>query len=161
MASGDIKLKDIDVRGKRVAVFVTNSGKFKAEVDTDDWVYADSLEDLTKKVMEATRETSKLAIGFYRWDDGKLKRGTILGLHAGSRNIRVKLENEKAEQEYPWENSPEKYLKLDDYERETYTGLCEDMERAAAAKADYERSHSFNAVKAIQAQLGSAAASKV
>lgn len=156
-----IKLKDIEVRGKKISVFVEDSGSFKAQVDTDTWVHAKTLEDLTKKVQDATRETSKLSIEFWRWDDGELKRGIILGLHAGSRNIRIKLGADKAEQEYPWDTSPEKYMKLDDYERETYIGLCQDAERAAAAKADYERSHSFDAVKAIRAELGPAAAAEV
>lgn len=154
MAKVETKLKDIDVRGKQVTVYVTNEGYFKAETETDIWVHSKTLEELTKKVMDATRETSKLNIGFFRWDDGKLKYGHILGLHASSRNIRVKLDGEKAEQEYPWDSQPGKYLKLDEYEQETYRGLCQDAERAAAAKADYERSHTFDAVKAIKAELG-------
>lgn len=152
----DVRLKDIDVRGKSVTVWVTADGGFKAEAEPDVWVHSSTLEDLVKKVQDATRETSKLNIEFWRWDDGELKRGVIFGLHAGSRNIRVKLGDKRAEQEYPWESGDGKYLKLDEYQRETYTQLCRDVDRAEAAKKDYERSNSFNAVKAVQVALGKA-----
>jgi hypothetical protein len=106
-----MKQSTIEVRGKKIELeYNDNSGLFGASIDGD-YFEADTREGLRKKLDGAVkRRMAKISIPFVvletdRYDEnkGKLKVGTITGLHGNNRNYLVTWDKGQKAQVSSWE----------------------------------------------------------
>src|SRR5207237_10661667 len=113
-----------------------------------DRVYAPSLDELkTKLASRLTRSKVKVSIPFVRWDDGKLLKGTITGIHASNSNLLVTWDGKKgSEQEYGYGSA--KYVSPAMADELARLGKARDDARQALD--DLIEKHSFNGKEAVR-----------
>lgn len=155
-----MKLCKRNIRGQDVDIEIYDSGEFGAEVEGQQ-IHDKSLEGLIERLNKAMRQVSaKVAVRFVRWDDGKLRRGTITGIHASNRNLLIKWDGQKGvDQEYTWSDS--KYLALSNDEEEVFVSLCTARDKAQNAVTAFIKKHSFNGGKAVQDAIADTLAKEV
>lgn len=155
-----MKLCKRNIRGQDVDIEIYDNGEFGAEVEGQQ-IHDKSLDGLVERLNRAMRQTSvKVAIRFVRWYEGKLKHGTITGIHASNRNLLVKWEGQKGvDQEYTWSQS--EYLALSNDEEETFVHLCVAHDRAQDAVAAFIKAHRFDGVKAVKDAIEDSLAKEV
>lgn len=96
------KVRTLDIKNVAVDIFFSdhNNG-FIAELNGDQ-VSAPSVDELKEKIKRRlTARALRVSIPFVRWEDGKLKRGTVTGIHGSNHNFLIRWEGEKqAQQEW-------------------------------------------------------------
>jgi len=105
------KLKDVEIRGELVGIWVSQGGEFAAFKDgtdrekdpatSDHWnrlSTASRLDELLEKLKVALRVRQKeLAVPFVRLKNGVIERGVIRGIHQKSRDFLVTVDGKKGE----------------------------------------------------------------
>jgi hypothetical protein len=152
-----MKFTTLKMKGASVEVFVSEDGRFTATVGGVSYS-ADSLADLKAKAAAGIRRSAKVEIRFYRAVDGKVRSGTITGIHASNRNVLVRFDGEKGvDQEYGWRTEGE-YLELDAEELEEFRKLIAAEKAATDAVAAFEKAHAFKAIDRVEREIAAAEA---
>ena len=141
-----MKLSDIEIKGRKFGVEVDqDDGKFFASLDGDR-VYAPSLDELkTKLAGRLTRSKVKVSIPFVRWDEGKLLKGIITGIHASNGNLLVAWDGKKgSEQEYGYKEY------INPVVADELARLGKARDDAKQALDDLIEKHSFNGKEAVR-----------
>lgn len=94
------ELKSVDVKGKKFQVSISDEGKFFAEYDHEQ-ISAESLKQLTDKLASRIKRSKRVGIPICMWEKqswndkpGKIRSGTIIGIHGRNDNILVKFDDE-------------------------------------------------------------------
>lgn len=148
---GQTKFTSIKVRGQNIDLFVNNVGKFSAVYKGEDYE-APSIDQLTKKLNNATKKP--ISIPFYRWHETKgLQHGVIVGVHAGNRNVMIKLDGDKSiEQDRGWYGNG--FLSMTLTEAKQYTELKRQVTEIENLLEEFEGAHKFHGREAAEKALG-------
>lgn len=144
-------LTEIEVKGKKFDVSVDErDGRFCANFDGFEvraYTLAGLKSALAKRVSNSNVKTS---IPFVRWENGKLRAGTITGIHASNRNLLVKWKEEKGtEQKY----SGYANLYITPEVADLYAALAKASEDAEKALDEFTEANSFDGREAVRAAL--------
>lgn len=89
-----MKYDNIEVKGKTFEVEVNSYGKFGTHFDGD-YIQAESLAQLKTKLAGCISKERRVAIPVVTWEDGMLRRGMLVGIHATNSNLLIRWEGEK------------------------------------------------------------------
>jgi hypothetical protein len=141
-----------NIRGKKVELFVGAEGTFNATVNEQE-LEAKTVEELIAQISKEL--TSNFTpISFHRWHDGKLKHGTVTGIHASTKNMIVKWDGEKgSSQESKFYSSAGRFLHLTAVEQEEYTRMQSALEAATKKLEKYEADHAIEIAEEVEKSL--------
>lgn len=149
-----MKLKTIEVRGRKIDVHIDGSGEFAAEYNGQELAAA-NLNVLVEKLERAVK-SAKVSIPFIQWDGEKLRHGTATGIHYGNGNLLIKWDGEKGiEQVYGIHDALHPNLANE------YAELCDAVEDAEKRRKAFEDEHGFDDLKErVKAKLADADGAK-
>lgn len=151
-----IKLKTIDVKGKKFDVEVNEDGHFFADFDGER-VKGLSIDLLTHTLLRRMSLKKKIAIPFCiwksdRWDNrgGKLAKGVITGIYGSNGNLLVKFDGAKAGEQYStWGNT--RFFNLSSGAELERLNLA--VQKATAELEAFEKKHGWNPDKQAKETL--------
>lgn len=135
-----MKLKTVEIRGRKIDVHIDGSGEFSAEYNGQELTAA-NLPVLHEKLERAVK-SAKVSIPFIQWDGEKLKRGEATGIHYGNGNLLIKWKGEKGiEQVYGMRDA------LEPEHFNAYSLLCDAVEIAEKRRKEFEQKYGFDDLK--------------
>ena len=149
------KLKQLEVKGKKFHVFVNDEGKFFADFDGEQ-VSADSLKQLTDKLASRIKHARRVSIPICMWEQrswseeaGRIRTGTILGIHASNNNLLVKFDDETKSEQVSYGDF------FDPADADELKRLAEAMDSAERAFNAFKEKHEIDAKEKVRALLES------
>lgn len=148
------KLKQIDVKGKKFHIFVNDEGSFFADFDGDQ-VRAESLKQLTDKLASRIKHSKRVSIPICIWEKeswsdkpGKIRTGTILGIHGSNNNILVKFDDEPKSEQCGYD------VFFDPKDATELKRLAEALNAAETAFENFKEKHEIDAREKVRELLG-------
>jgi len=144
----------IEVKGKKFAVQISDKGEFFAEFEGDQ-VRADSLKQLTNKLAERIARSKRVSIPICMWEKeswndkpGKIRTGTIIGIHGSNDNILVKFDDEERSQQISYGDF------FDPKDAAELKRLSQAYNDAETAFENFKKKHEINAHEKVREALG-------
>jgi hypothetical protein len=140
----EIRVHDLDVRGRAVEVTVDDHGRFHSTVDGKGY-WASTREELYQALMKGTkRATIKVEVPFEQMFGGGevVKRGVVTGIHAGNNSLLIRWEDGRTEQS--GSGMYDVLRPLSDEERAAWQQLARVRREAAAALGAFEHERHIN-----------------
>lgn len=129
------------VRNVKFQVYVGEDGTFFANYKNEQFK-AESMNDLKAKLDNAVRKSGiTLNLEFWRYQDGKMVRGVVYGMHSSNGNLMVAINGTKV-QEGGW-RSAGYFLIPDAAERVRYAELMKEQERIEKEIKKFEAKHQY------------------
>lgn len=157
-------IADIEVRRKKLKVFVNQLGRFYVnldkggEIDDDDpnVISASTLEGLktlaAKRIKKATKKLSIEVWEYSGYDDPPLKRGVIEGIHAANGNLLVRWDGDSRSTQYAGYHGS--LLRLTPKQREKFVALADAKEKAKAELEKFSDDHRMDGLNEARKALG-------
>ena len=149
-----IPLKQIDVKGKKFAVSITDKGEFVSDYEGDQ-VRAESLKSLTEKLAGRISRSRRVSISVCMWEKeswhdkpGRIRTGTILGLHSSNRNLLVKFDDESKSEQISYGDF------FDPKDADELKRLAEMLNAAEKAFEKFKEEHEIDAKAKVREVLG-------
>lgn len=149
------KLKQVEVKGKKFHIFVNDEGKFFSDCDGDQ-VSAESLKQLTDKLANRIKRTKRVSIPVCMWEQrswssdeaGRIRTGTILGIHGSNNNLLVKFDDEAKSEQISYGDF------FDPQHADELARLAEAVASAERAFSEFKEKHEIDAKEKVRALLG-------
>jgi len=147
-------LRQIDVKGKKFQVSISDEGNFFAEYEHEQ-ISAVSLKQLTDKLASRIKRSKRVAIPICMWQNeswsdrpGRIRTGTIIGIHGSNNNLLVKFDDEKTSEQVGYGDffDPSDAAKL--------KTLAEALNAAEAAFDEFKKEHEIDAKAKVREALG-------
>jgi hypothetical protein len=139
------KLKKIEVKGKKFEISINEEGQFFAEFDNEQ-LRAESLKQLIDKIASRISRSKRVAIPICMWEKeswndkpGKIRTGTIVGIHGSNNNILVKFDDEAKSQQVGYGDF------FDPKDADELTRLSETLTAAEKAFEEFKKGHEIDA----------------
>jgi hypothetical protein len=148
-------VREIDIRGKQIKVYLDDGGLFLTR--EPELRHVRSWEDLRKRLLDLTKKaTTRLEIPITAAVGQKLIDGIARGRHGGNRNVLIQWAGKMAaEQEGNYYHSTY-FPRLTAEEKAEWTRLSEASQRASKAFADWVESHEIEIRKVVDEALNAA-----
>ena len=148
------ELKKIEVKGKKFQVSISDEGKFFAEYDREQ-ISAESLKQLTDKLASRIKKSKRVNIPICMWEKeswsdkpGKIRTGTIIGIHGSNDNILVKFDDEQKSEQISYGDF------FDPADAAELKRLCQALNDAEQAFENFKKKHEIDAKEKVRAALG-------
>lgn len=148
------EFKKIEVKGKKFQVSIGDEGKFFAEFDNEQ-ITAESLKQLTDKLASRIKKSKRVAIPVCMWKEeswndepGKIRFGTIIGIHGGNDNLLVQFDDEKTSEQVGYGNF------FDPADATELKRLTEILEAAEKAFEAFKTKYAIDAKAKVREALG-------
>ncbi len=148
------KLRTIDVKGKKFDVSISLEGKFFAEFEREQ-ISADSLKQLTDKLASRIKKSKRVAIPICMWEKeswndkpGRIRTGTIIGIHASNDNILVKFDDETKSEQISYGDF------FDPKDADELKRLSQALNDAETAFDEFKKEHEIDAKAKVREALG-------
>jgi hypothetical protein len=150
------ELKTIDVKGKKFKVSINDEGHFFADFDGEQ-IRAESLKQLTDKLATRIARSKRVSIPICMWEKdswndkpGKVRTGTIIGIHGSNKNILVKFDDQPKSEQVGYGDF------FDPKDADELKRLSETLAAAENAFNEFKKKHEIDAHAKVRELLGGA-----
>jgi hypothetical protein len=149
------RLKKVEVKGKKFDVSISGeTGEFFSEFDGEQ-VRAESLKQLTDKLASRIARSKRVSIPICMWEKngwndkpGRIRWGTILGLHGSNNNILVKFDDEPRSEQVGYGDF------FEPKDADELKELSEALDGAEKALESFKKKHEIDAREKVREALG-------
>jgi len=148
------EFKKIDVKGKKFQTSISDEGEFFAEYDHEQ-IRAESLKQLTSKLASRIKKSKRVAIPICMWEKeswndepGKIRTGTIIGIHGSNDNILVKFDDEQKSEQISYGDF------FDPADADELKRLAEAVNDADQAFDEFKKRREIDAKEKVREALG-------
>jgi ribosomal protein L35AE/L33A len=148
------ELKKIDVKGKKFQVSISDEGKFFAQYEHEQ-ISAESLKQLTDRLADRIKKSKRVSIPICMWEKeswsdrpGKIRTGTITGIHGSNDNVLVKFDDEARSEQVSYGDF------FDPKDSAELKRLAEALNDAEQAFENFKKKHEIDAKEKVRELLG-------